>query len=88
MAGRTTSPAPGRRFSIDPEADPAAASPDGLLPPHNDAAAKESSRSKKPVAWKDLPQKQQLAIITISRLSEPLVQTSLQVRHLRPGAYR
>lgn len=32
----------------------------------------------KPVAWRDLPRKKQLAIITIARLSEPLVQTSLQ----------
>lgn len=34
---------------------------------------------KKPVAWKDLPRKDQLIIITLARLSEPLVQTSLQV---------
>ncbi|KAF9882224.1 major facilitator superfamily transporter [Colletotrichum karsti] len=32
----------------------------------------------KPVAWRDLPQKQQLLVITLTRLSEPLVQTSLQ----------
>lgn len=30
------------------------------------------------VAWKDLPQKQQLLVIVLTRLSEPLVQTSLQ----------
>ncbi|EGX96426.1 Major facilitator superfamily transporter [Cordyceps militaris CM01] len=41
------------------------------------AVSKEQT-SKKPVAWKDMPQKRQLAILTISRLSEPLVQTSLQ----------
>lgn len=38
--------------------------------------------AKKPkretVAWRDLPKKQQLAVITLTRLSEPLVQTSLQ----------
>ncbi|GKT90728.1 LOW QUALITY PROTEIN: major facilitator superfamily transporter [Colletotrichum tofieldiae] len=34
----------------------------------------------KPVAWRDLPKKQQLLVITLTRLSEPLVQTSLQVR--------
>lgn len=39
--------------------------------------------SKKPIAWRDLPQKQQLVIITLARLSEPLVQTSLQVSPLR-----
>ncbi|KAK2046020.1 major facilitator superfamily transporter [Colletotrichum somersetense] len=32
----------------------------------------------KPVAWRDLPKKQQLLVITLTRLSEPLVQTSLQ----------
>lgn len=31
-----------------------------------------------PVAWRDLPKKSQLAILTLARLSEPLSQTSLQ----------
>ncbi|TQN66942.1 putative membrane protein [Colletotrichum shisoi] len=31
-----------------------------------------------PVSWRDLPKKQQLLVITLTRLSEPLVQTSLQ----------
>jgi hypothetical protein len=31
------------------------------------------------LGWMDLPRKRQLAILTIARLSEPLVQTSLQV---------
>lgn len=31
------------------------------------------------VAWKDLPRKGQLTVLTLARLSEPLVQTSLQV---------
>lgn len=35
-------------------------------------------RKQEPVAWKDLPHKGQLAILTIARLSEPLTQTSLQ----------
>lgn len=60
--------------------------PDGVLPPADApprrAASKEDA-SKKPVAWKDMPQKRQLAILTLSRLSEPLVQTSLQVRKVR-----
>lgn len=34
--------------------------------------------TRKTVAWKDLPQKGQLIVITLVRLSEPLVQTSLQ----------
>lgn len=32
-----------------------------------------------PVAWRDLPRKQQLFVITLARMSEPLVQSSLQV---------
>ncbi|KAJ4151031.1 hypothetical protein LMH87_011751 [Akanthomyces muscarius] len=60
--------------------------PDGVLPApviggaasRPAAAASKEQMSKKPVAWKDMPQKRQLAILTLSRLSEPLVQTSLQ----------
>ncbi|KAI0164549.1 MFS general substrate transporter [Hypoxylon sp. FL1284] len=37
-----------------------------------------SDASKKVVAWRDLPKKGQLVVITLARLSEPLVQTSLQ----------
>lgn len=33
---------------------------------------------KQTVSWKDLPRKTQLVVITLTRLSEPLVQTSLQ----------
>jgi hypothetical protein len=47
---------------------------------HNDAKAEDRP---KVVAWRDLPRKDQLAVITLSRLSEPLVQTSLQVSHHR-----
>jgi hypothetical protein len=32
-----------------------------------------------PVTWRSLPHRRQLIILTLSRLSEPLVQTSLQV---------
>ena len=32
----------------------------------------------RPIGWKDLPNKGQLAILTMARLSEPLTQTSLQ----------
>lgn len=34
--------------------------------------------SKQIVGWRDLPKKKQLFVITMARLSEPLVQTSLQ----------
>lgn len=38
----------------------------------------QAKPSKEAVAWKDLPHKQQLVVIVLTRLSEPLVQTSLQ----------
>lgn len=38
----------------------------------------EETRQKQVVSWRDLPHKGQLFILTCSRLSEPLVQTSLQ----------
>ena len=74
---------PSRRLSLDPEA--ADISPPPLPRDRNGATAHDggAKESKKPVAWKDLPQKKQLAIITLSRLSEPLVQTSLQVSQLK-----
>ncbi|KID76428.1 Major facilitator superfamily domain, general substrate transporter, partial [Metarhizium brunneum ARSEF 3297] len=37
-----------------------------------------SKLAREPVAWRDLPRKKQLIIITLARMSEPLVQTSLQ----------
>ncbi|KAK0385004.1 hypothetical protein NLU13_7482 [Sarocladium strictum] len=37
-----------------------------------------STKRTKPVAWRELPRKDQLLILTLARLSEPLVQTSLQ----------
>lgn len=59
-----------------------------VVPPTN-RSQRSSSRSttpakdieKKPkevIAWRDLPRKQQLLVIALTRLSEPLVQTSLQ----------
>lgn len=45
-------------------------------------ATGENSPAKNPpkaaIRWRDLPQKKQLLVITLTRLSEPLVQTSLQ----------
>ncbi|KAK5661703.1 hypothetical protein OQA88_9803 [Cercophora sp. LCS_1] len=37
-----------------------------------------TSDDARSVSWADLPQKKQLIVITLARLSEPLVQTSLQ----------
>ncbi|KAI1372906.1 MFS general substrate transporter [Hypoxylon crocopeplum] len=45
---------------------------------HGRRGRRPSHSSKKVVAWRDLPQKKQLIVITLARLSEPLVQTSLQ----------
>ncbi|OAQ62066.1 MFS transporter [Pochonia chlamydosporia 170] len=40
--------------------------------------SQSQKQSREPVAWRDLPRKKQLVIITLARMSEPLVQTSLQ----------
>ncbi|KAH8878627.1 MFS general substrate transporter [Thozetella sp. PMI_491] len=42
------------------------------------AAGPSGDERIKPVSWMDLPRKDQLIVITLTRLSEPLVQTSLQ----------
>lgn len=61
----------GRHASFLDEAD---VPPNPLsLPPTPTKAHKPG-----PVAWRDLPRKSQLAILTLARLSEPLTQTSLQ----------
>ena len=43
-----------------------------------EAQPKPSPKKAGPVAWGDLPNKQQLFILTMTRLAEPLTQTSLQ----------
>lgn len=40
--------------------------------------APSPSADEKPITWSSLPNKSQLAILTVARLSEPLTQTSLQ----------
>jgi hypothetical protein len=42
--------------------------------------SKTKAEKRETVAWRDLPRKGQLTVLTLARLSEPLVQTSLQVR--------
>ena len=44
----------------------------------NEGPLSPSPAKARPVSWSDLPNKQQLAILTLARLSEPLTQTSLQ----------
>lgn len=65
------------------EGHEAAQSPDSPVANRADISGHDSGRqqpkpSKEAVAWKDLPHKQQLVVIVLTRLSEPLVQTSLQ----------
>ncbi|KAL4804234.1 hypothetical protein BDV18DRAFT_166077 [Aspergillus unguis] len=45
---------------------------------HEDDPLQPPTQDEKPVTWASLPNKGQLAILTIARLSEPLTQTSLQ----------
>jgi hypothetical protein len=42
--------------------------------------AELEKKKEEPVTWASLPHRSQLIILTLARLSEPLVQTSLQVR--------
>ncbi|KAH6609613.1 major facilitator superfamily transporter [Trichoderma cornu-damae] len=46
--------------------------------PSPTAASDSQSDGKRPISWSELPRKDQLFIITMARMSEPLVQTSLQ----------
>ena len=42
-------------------------------------SAQLEKKTEEPVTWASLPHRSQLIILTLARLSEPLVQTSLQV---------
>lgn len=54
----------------------------------SERASPDSRRGgAKSVSWGDLPKKQQLVVLTLARLSEPLVQTSLQVCCLFSKSY-
>ncbi|EFY89695.1 MFS multidrug transporter, putative [Metarhizium acridum CQMa 102] len=56
--------------------------PAGTQPQTDEERAGKLARE--PVAWRDLPRKKQLVIITLARMSEPLVQTSLQLKWFSP----
>lgn len=45
--------------------------------PHVDDFENTEATKKEPVAWRSLPRKDQLFVLTLARLSEPLTQTSL-----------
>jgi hypothetical protein len=70
--------------SVSHDSDPAPAVADALQ--GRGSPPTEPKWRTDAVGWRDLPRKKQLVVITLARLSEPLVQTSLQVRHLCPGA--
>ncbi|KAK5701849.1 hypothetical protein LTR97_004667 [Elasticomyces elasticus] len=57
---------------------PAAAETARAVDDDEPPAAPPLDEASKPVSWSSLPKKTQLAILTLSRLSEPLTQTSLQ----------
>ncbi|UKZ46454.1 hypothetical protein TrVGV298_000657 [Trichoderma virens] len=64
------------RSSIDRH--PVSSHEEDSAPPSPTTPSEGGSNSKRPVAWSELPRKDQLFIITMARMSEPLVQTSLQ----------
>lgn len=49
----------------------------GTALPHVDETEQVEVAKEKPISWRALPRKDQLLILTLSRLSEPLTQTSL-----------
>ncbi|KAK4635244.1 Major facilitator superfamily multidrug transporter mfsB [Fulvia fulva] len=60
-----------------PSARAAHTLPDNDEPPPP-SQARDANAKSQPVSWSSLPEKKQLAILTLARLSEPLTQTSLQ----------
>jgi len=67
--------------SLDGDVTAPRAEKDGRLKLETDRRAMKT-KPKETVSWMDLPRKGQLAVLTLARLSEPLVQTSLQVRRV------
>lgn len=51
----------------------------GVVGDENGNGSVVDEKHEEPVTWRSLPHRRQLIILTLSRLSEPLVQTSLQV---------
>ncbi|KAH7381304.1 major facilitator superfamily domain-containing protein [Phaeosphaeria sp. MPI-PUGE-AT-0046c] len=49
----------------------------GTALPHLDDTENAHAAKSKPVSWRSLPRKDQLFVLTLARLSEPLTQTSL-----------
>ncbi|GAB1316215.1 hypothetical protein MFIFM68171_06425 [Madurella fahalii] len=69
------------RPGLLPSNSSSSSSSGGAIPGTQAPAELESAYERvdaKTVSWRDLPRKDQLIVITLARLSEPLVQTSLQ----------
>lgn len=49
----------------------------GTALPRNDNIESDKAKKEKPVSWRSLPRKDQLLVLMLARLSEPLTQTSL-----------
>lgn len=49
----------------------------GAVPSQVDHNEQAAARKEEPVSWRSLPRKDQLLVLTLARLSEPLTQTSL-----------
>ncbi|PSN75512.1 MFS general substrate transporter [Corynespora cassiicola Philippines] len=49
----------------------------GAAVPHIDETEQAEAAKEKPVSWRSLPRKDQLLVLMLSRMSEPLTQTSL-----------
>lgn len=62
---------PQRQLSIETNIRPSTALP------HIDDTEQAEAAKEKPIPWRSLPRKDQLFVITLARLSEPLTQTSL-----------
>lgn len=58
--------------------EPAGRDPNAVLDSEKPRGGNGNGEDDK-AGWRDLPNTGQLAVITLARLSEPLVQTSLQV---------
>lgn len=77
--GGAEGPGPGgRHFSFSEENETRIDLPEE--PPENNGrgGGREREEKQKPISWSQLPRKDQLFILVLARLSEPLTQTSLQ----------
>ncbi|EFR05366.1 hypothetical protein MGYG_08377 [Nannizzia gypsea CBS 118893] len=80
-AASTTTPAPGRASGWPHEREDGrrrSSIPSLDAAREDEEAQKDRGSDNRPVSWSSLPRRNQLIILTVARLSEPLAQTSLQ----------